>query len=164
MRSFWASASRRARATLVAVIVVIMAVTGWRWHETHLPIPYVPSTWVSVDPGNSEVTMFTWTVTGRTLSGIYAWDEVTRSGCIVAPFAGSINGSSVTLTVNYFDGSGSTQWWGSVNANHLLLGPGDPQAVKTGFLPRPASTFTVAVAQMHLPTCDLSAAGGNFGN
>lgn len=140
-------------------VAAVIAFAGWRWHETHLPTPYVPSSWINVDRADGAVTFVQWAMAGRRIEGEYVWDGNTANRCVIAPLNGSINGTNLTLTVTYLDGSGSTQWWGSVDTRRLLIGPGDPQAMKTPFVPARASSLGDAISAMGLPACKLSSAG-----
>ncbi|MGO9332491.1 MAG: hypothetical protein ACLQCU_00285 [Acidimicrobiales bacterium] len=93
--------------------------------------------------------MIRWVIVGQSISGIYTWDELTNNGCIVAPVVGSIDGHSVTLTVNFLDGSGGAQLSGSVDSSELSLSG-------EAFVPQSAAAFTQMLAAMHYPACGSS--------
>jgi hypothetical protein len=145
----------RHRRWIAVVLVAVVLFGGWRWHEAHLPTPLVPSTWVNWPPDeNPAVTMVQWVITGQSIMGIYTSDDLASEDCMVAPFVGSIDGRSFTLTVTYLDGSGTTQWWGTVYASKLLLRPTPGGlSVADTFVPRSATWFAQALAAMHEPPC-----------
>src|ERR1035437_2181450 len=109
------------RATKIWVVISVTLVTvvaAWRWHETHLPVPVVPSTWVGSSVGSA--TMIRWVIYGTDITGFYVMDSLdpgnlNNPSCIVAPINGSINGHSVRLNVAFMDGSGSTELNGTVS-------------------------------------------------
>jgi hypothetical protein len=152
----WASIERRYRWWIGAVVVAVVLFAGWRWHETHLPTPFVPSMWVYVDPSQDSATMLRWVITGRSISRIYTWDDLNNTGCIVAPVIGSINGHSVSLTVNFLNGSGSTQFSGTVDSSKLLLQPPDGGIVYDSYVPQAATSFVRMLAAMNYPPCGAS--------
>jgi hypothetical protein len=150
--SSWLLRSSVARwLTLVSALVVVflLLVAGfvaWRWHEAHLSTPSVPSAWVNINKGESDAMMFKWIITGQQVSGIYTDDDVTRSGCVVEPFAGRVDGHSISLEATFLDGSGTVTWVGTVSARQLELdgevySPGSP------------TSFAKSLVAMNYPAC-----------